>query len=49
MAFLGHIVSDEGIRVDNQNIEAVNNWIRPTTPMEIHNFHGLIGYYRRFV
>ncbi|KAH0681196.1 hypothetical protein KY284_022281 [Solanum tuberosum] len=49
VAFLGHIVSDEGIRVDNQKIEVVKNWPRPTTPTEIRSFLGLAGYYRRFV
>jgi len=37
------------LRVDNQKIEAVKNWPRPTTPTEIHSFLGLVGYYRRFV
>ena len=37
------------LRVDNQKIEAVKNWPRPTTPMEIRSFLGLAGYYRRFV
>ncbi|KAH0706063.1 hypothetical protein KY285_010594 [Solanum tuberosum] len=49
VAFLGHVVSDEGIRFDNQKIEAVKNWPRPTTPMKIRSFLGLAGYYRRFV
>ncbi|KAH0661672.1 hypothetical protein KY284_026603 [Solanum tuberosum] len=49
VAFLGHIVSDEGIRVDNQKIEAMKNWPKPTTPTEIRSFLGLAGYYRRFV
>ncbi|KAH0700890.1 hypothetical protein KY284_015105 [Solanum tuberosum] len=49
MAFLGHIVSDEGIRVDNQKIEAMKNWPRPTTLMEIRSLVGLACYYRRFV
>ncbi|XP_049397246.1 uncharacterized protein LOC125861371 [Solanum stenotomum] len=45
----GHIVSDEGIRIDNQKIEAVKDWPRPTTPTEIRSFLGLAGYYRSFV
>ena len=49
MAFLGHVVSGEGIQVDNQKIEAVKNWPRPTSPTEIRSFLRLAGYYRRFV
>jgi len=49
VAFLGHIVSDEGIRVDSQKIEAVKDWPRPTTPTEVRSFLGLAGYYRRFI
>ena len=49
VAFLGHIVSDEGIKVDTQKIEAVKSWPRPTTPTEVRSFLGLAGYYRRFV
>ena len=49
VAFLGHVISSEGIRVDSQKIDAVRNWPRPTTPTEIRSFLGLAGYYRRFV
>jgi len=49
VAFLGHVVSSEGIRVDSQKIEAVKSWPRPTTPTEVRSFLGLAGYYRRFV
>ncbi|XP_070003110.1 uncharacterized protein [Nicotiana sylvestris] len=45
----GHVVSREGIMADLQKIAAVKNWPRPTTPIEIHSFLGLVGYYRRFV
>ena len=49
VAFLGHIVSDAGIVVDTQKIEAVKTWPRPMTPTEVRSFLGLAGYYRRFV
>ena len=49
VAFLGHIVSDAGIAVDTQKIEAVKTWPRPMTPTEVRSFLGLAGYYRRFV
>ena len=47
--FLGHIVSNEGIKVDPAKIEAIMNWERLRTPTEVRSFLGLAGYYRRFV
>ncbi|XP_070046949.1 uncharacterized protein [Nicotiana tomentosiformis] len=49
VVFLGHIVSDEDIKVDTQKIEAVKSWPRSTTPTEVRSFLGLAGYYQRFV
>ncbi|KAH0780669.1 hypothetical protein KY290_000267 [Solanum tuberosum] len=48
VAFLGHSVSGEGIKVDTQKIEAVHNCPRPTSPIDIKSFLGLAGYYRSF-
>ena len=47
-AFIGHVVTKDGIQVDPQTIEAVSEWLRPTTVTEIRSFLGLAGYYRRF-
>jgi hypothetical protein len=49
VAFLGHIVTKEGIAVDPGKVEAVVNWVRPTNAHEVQSFLGLAGYYRRFV
>ncbi|XP_052197382.1 uncharacterized protein LOC127804547 [Diospyros lotus] len=49
VAFLGHIISAEGIAVDPAKIEAVQKWQAPNTIGEIRSFLGLAGYYRRFV
>ncbi|WMV08664.1 hypothetical protein MTR67_002049 [Solanum verrucosum] len=49
VAFLGHILFGEGIRVDTQKIEAVQNCPRPTSPTDRRSFLGLDGYYRRFI
>ncbi|XP_070045198.1 uncharacterized protein [Nicotiana tomentosiformis] len=49
ITYLGHVVSREGTKVDPQNISAVRNFPRPTTPTEIRCFLGLAGYYRKFV
>ena len=49
MAFLGHVVSGDGIQVDPKKIEAITEWQRPTTVPEVRSFLGLAGYYKRFV
>ncbi|GJT83552.1 putative reverse transcriptase domain-containing protein [Tanacetum coccineum] len=47
--FLGHLIDSQGLHVDPAKIEAVKNWTSPTTPTEIRQFLGLVGYYRRFI
>ncbi|GJW72963.1 putative reverse transcriptase domain-containing protein [Tanacetum coccineum] len=47
--FLGHLIDSQGLHVDPAKIEAVKNWTSPTTPIEIRQFLGLAGYYRRFI
>ena len=43
IAFLGHIVSSEQIRVDSQKIEVVKPWPRPTFDTYMTSFLGLAG------
>ncbi|GJT67205.1 putative reverse transcriptase domain-containing protein [Tanacetum coccineum] len=47
--FLGHVIDSEGIHMDPAKIESVKDWVSPKSPMEIHQFLGLAGYYRRFI
>ena len=47
--YLGHLVSGEGIEPLPERLEAVRKMPPPTTPKEIRQFLGLVGYYRKFV
>ena len=49
VAFLGYIVSEEGISIDPQKIEVVMQCPRPRNVSEVISFLGLDGYYRKFV
>ena len=49
VAFLGHILTAEGVAVDPEKVEAVSNWQQPTNVTEIRSFLGLAGYYRRLI
>lgn len=49
VAYLGHIVSNEGVKPNPAKIEAVKNFPIPKTQKEIKQFLGLLGYYRKFI
>ena len=47
--YLGHIVLGEGITPLPEKLDSIQKMPPPKTPKEIKQFHGLIGYYRKFV
>nr|GFA07617.1 retrotransposon protein, putative, Ty3-gypsy subclass [Tanacetum cinerariifolium] len=49
VAFLGHIMSADGITMDPTKVEAITKWPRPKTDTGIRSFLGPTDYYRRFV
>jgi len=49
IAFLGHIMSEQGTSVDPTKVKAVKKWPRLTTISEIRSFLGLTEYYCQFV
>ena len=49
VAFLGHVISKDGVMVDSTKVEAVSNWKRPNNASKIKSFLGLAGYYRKFM
>ena len=49
VAFLGHVLFRDGLRVDPKKMEAIIDWSRPITVTKVRSFLGLAGYYKRFV
>jgi hypothetical protein len=49
VAFLGHIVTDGGIKVDQGKISEIINWKQPKNASKIRSLLGLAGYYTRFI
>ncbi|XP_074277689.1 putative mitochondrial protein AtMg00860 [Silene latifolia] len=49
VAFLGHVISKEGVVEDPTKIDVVSKWVAPKNVAEIRSFIGLAGYYRLFV
>ena len=47
--YLGHIISGEGIVPVSEKLESVEQKPPPTTPKEVKQFLGLVGYYRKFL
>jgi hypothetical protein len=49
VSFLGHVISLEGITVNLGKVRDVLDWKPPTSVTQVCSFHGLTGYYRRFI
>lgn len=49
VSYLGHLITDEGIKPDPKKIACVANYNTPTNAKELKSFLGLIGYYRKFI
>jgi hypothetical protein len=47
--YLGHIISEQGIAIDPEKIEAIRGWPTPRNVSDVRYFIGLVGYYKRFI
>src|SRR5436189_3800851 len=47
--YLGHIVTENGVKPNPNKIAEIKNFPIPKNQKEIKSFIGLIGYYRRFI
>jgi hypothetical protein len=46
---LEHIISEEGVAVDQEKIEAIRGWSTPWNVSEVRSFMRLYGYYKIFI
>ena len=49
VAYMGHLMSGNGVEVDPEKIRDVKEFPRPTTRTQLRSFLGLASYYRRFI
>lgn len=49
LKYLGHVISEKGVRADEKNVEVIRKFPRPTSLAEVQRFIGMSSYYRKFI
>ncbi|KAG1934122.1 retrotransposable element [Pimephales promelas] len=49
IAFLGYIISAEGVTMDGDKVQAVVDWPQPKNVKQLQRFLGFANFYRRFI
>eukprot|EP00253_Pinus_taeda_P009528 PITA_09528 len=49
MLYLGHIIGVDRVRVHEEKIRAIREWLEPRNVTELRGFIGICTYYRKFV
>ena len=47
--YLGHVISDKGVKPNPSAIDSVKIWKEPKSVKQVQQFLGFCGYYRKFV
>jgi len=47
--FLGHRITQEGLKMDDHKVKAIVDWEPPKSAPALRSFLGLASYYRKFI
>ena len=46
---MGFVVSEEGLKMDPDKVQAILSWTIPRSAYEVRSFHGIVSFYRKFI
>jgi hypothetical protein len=49
ISYLGHVISDKGVKPDPMNIKAIKDMKPPTKVKALQRFLGMVNFYRKFI